>query len=202
MAGPALLKHPEIARLAAAVTGRQPALYEDSEMRRAAVALIFRAGRAGDPELLFIKRAEYPGDPWSGQVAFPGGRREPGDESLEQTAIRETREETGIDLATQGIVLGMLDELRPQSVRLPEIVVCPFVAVLYEPPVLTLTSEVAAAFWLPLASLRDPASWAETEIVASGVQLRRRAYLHEGEVIWGITERILAQIVELLSDNH
>jgi len=56
--------------------------------RRAAVALILRDGAAGI-ELLFIRRAEHPMDPWSGQMAFPGGRAEPGDRDLEATAVRE-----------------------------------------------------------------------------------------------------------------
>src|SRR5438132_12773358 len=164
MRAPALLQRPEIARLAEVLAARKPALFHDAAMRRAAVVLIFREGSGGEPELLFIKRAEYAGDPWSGQIAFPGGRQESGDESLEHTAVRETREETGIDLHRNGRILGKLDELRPQSVRLPEIVVCPFVAIVNEPPVLTLTSEVAAAFWLPLASLRDEAAWRDTDI--------------------------------------
>ena len=197
-----ILDHPDIIRLAGALRSRAPALHPDAAMRRAAVALIFRAGVAAgsEPELLFIKRAEYPGDPWSGQIAFPGGRREPQDESLEQTVIRETREETGIDLTTQGEILGQLDELRPQSVRLPEIVVCPFAAVVYEPPMLTLTSEVAAAFWLPLQSLRSAESWRDTEVIARGFQMTRRAFHHEGNVIWGITERIIAGLLGLFEE--
>src|SRR3989337_2808027 len=71
----------------------------EAGVRKAAVALIFRSGADGQPELLFIKRADYPGDPWSGQVAFPGGREEPGDSSLADTAVRETREEAGSDLS-------------------------------------------------------------------------------------------------------
>ena len=190
--------HPDVARLAEALRTREPALESDASLRRAAVALIFRAGPENEPELLFIKRAEYPGDPWSGQIAFPGGRRESLDESLEHTAIRETEEETGIDLRAQGRILGQLDELRPVSVHLPKLVVCPFVAIVHEPPALSLTREVAAAFWLPLRSLRDPASWRDTEVMASGLAMTRRAFHHEGDVIWGITERIVARLLSLL----
>src|SRR5204863_9652046 len=95
----AIAAHPAMAKLRSALSSRRPAeAAAEAGVRRAAVALIFRAGRDGSPELLFIKRAEYPGDPWSGQIAFPGGREESGDASLQQTAIRETRGETGIDL--------------------------------------------------------------------------------------------------------
>ena len=191
--------HPDIGRLREKLSQREPLLFPDEAMRRAAVALILRPGSADEPELLFIKRAEYQGDPWSGQIAFPGGRREAHDESLEQTAFREIREELGVDLGDHGEILGMLDELQPQSVRLPAIVVCPFVVVVDDLPALTLSSEVAGAFWLPLKALRDPASWRETEVTAArGVRLTRRAYAHEGNVIWGITERIIAQLIELL----
>jgi 8-oxo-dGTP pyrophosphatase MutT (NUDIX family) len=195
-----VLEHPDIIRISEALAKRSPTLFHDSAMRRAAVALIFRAGAdaEGDPELLFIKRAEYPSDPWSGQVAFPGGRREEQDDSLEETAIRETREETGIDVAAGGRIIGELDEIQPQSVRLPALVVRPFVAVVNEPPVLTLTSEVAAAFWLPLRSLRDFDSWRDTEVTGRGLKMIRRAFHHEEHVIWGITERIIAQLLSLI----
>ena len=95
-----ILTHPTIVKLRSSLGERRPLEADDEAgVRRAAVALIFHAGEEGSPELLFIKRAEYPGDPWSGQIAFPGGREERGDASLRETAIRETREETGIDLS-------------------------------------------------------------------------------------------------------
>jgi 8-oxo-dGTP pyrophosphatase MutT (NUDIX family) len=72
---------------------------------------MLREGPAG-LELLFIRRAEHEADPWSGQMGFPGGRAEAGDTDLKQTAIRETLEEIGIDLARDGAFLGPLDEVR------------------------------------------------------------------------------------------
>jgi 8-oxo-dGTP pyrophosphatase MutT (NUDIX family) len=162
------------------------------------VALIFRAGGTGAPELLFIKRADYPGDPWSGQVAFPGGREEQGDSSLLETAVRETREETGIDLVRDGTVIGTLDDLRPRTVRLPAVIVRPFVAALDDPGELLLSPEVALAFWIPLEALRRAESWRETSVYARGVQINARGFQHEGHVVWGMTERILAQLLALI----
>jgi 8-oxo-dGTP pyrophosphatase MutT (NUDIX family) len=195
----ALLAHPEIVRLRSALGTRNVADAETQEgVRRAAVALIFRAGDAGDPELLFIKRAEYPGDPWSGQVAFPGGREEIGDSNLVNAAIRETREEIGLDLERDGTVIGTLEDLRPQTVRLPDIIVRPFIVLLKRVEELLLSDEVALAFWIPLAELKREESWRETTVLARGVQLNRRAFHHEGQVVWGLTERILAQLLALL----
>ena len=63
-------------------------------------------------------------------IALPGGRYDPDRRHACRTPpIRETREETGIDLARDGLVLGMLDELRPRTPMLPSIIVTPFVAV-------------------------------------------------------------------------
>ncbi|MFL5555271.1 MAG: NUDIX hydrolase, partial [Gemmatimonadaceae bacterium] len=117
-------------------------------------------------ELLFIKRAEYPGDPWSGQIAFPGGREESRDGSLAETAIRETREETGIDLAREGLMLGSLDDLRPRTTRLPPVVVRPFVALLDRQDPLMLSNEVALAFWVPFGALSQTESWHDDTVFA------------------------------------
>src|SRR5512140_1799579 len=68
--------------------------------RKAAVAAIVRDSRDG-AELLFIRRAEHPRDPWSGQMGLPGGRVDPGDPSPFAAAVRETAEEIGLDLATR-----------------------------------------------------------------------------------------------------
>src|SRR5262249_62229968 len=96
-----------------APASRRPARVRGVVTARAAVAVILREG---DPtfEILFIRRAEKDGDPWSGQMGFPGGRAEP-DEELGKTAVRETLEETGIQLAAHGEPLGALDEVRAMA---------------------------------------------------------------------------------------
>jgi 8-oxo-dGTP pyrophosphatase MutT (NUDIX family) len=195
----AILEHPLIATLQASL--RERVVFDaagEQGVRKAAVALIFRAGEGGAPELLFIKRAEYPGDPWSGQIAFPGGRAEEGDTSLQETATRETREETGIDLASEGRVIGVLDDLRPRTVTLPAIVVRPYVAVVDRAEPLELSSEVALAFWIPFGALTHAESWRDDTVFARGAQINARVFKHQDHIIWGMTERILGQLLELL----
>ena len=194
-----LAAHPDIVRLRAALESRNPVSADAKDgIRRAAVALIIRAAENGTPELLFIKRSEYPADPWSGQIAFPGGREEASDPTLTDTAIRETREETGIDIVRDATVIGTLDDLRPQTVRLPAVIVRPYVVLLNRFEPLVLSDEVALAFWVPLQSLKDASLWRDTTVLARGVQLSMRGFHHEGHVIWGMTERILAQLLALL----
>lgn len=195
----AILAQQAVASLRATLASRRPVeADEEPGVRKAAVALIFRVGQDGAPELLFIKRAEYPGDPWSGQIAFPGGREESGDSSLLETVTRETREETGIDLAREGMIIGWLDDLRPRTVRLPAVVVRPFVALLERSEPLELSPEVALAFWIPFDSLAHKEAWREETVVARGVQINARVFRHQDHVIWGMTERILAQLLELI----
>lgn len=195
------LRHPDVARVAErlAERGTAPeAVPGDPEARRAAVALIMRLGGGDEPEVLMIKRAVYAGDPWSGHIALPGGREEPGDASLVHTAIRETREETAVDLASRGYVLGALDALEPRTPVLPPILIAPFVAVA-EPDVRVVTSpEVAQAFWVPVALLRDPATTRDVELVIRGAPRRVPSFGYEGHTIWGLTERILRQFLALL----
>ena len=194
-----LLAHPDIVRLRSTLESHTGVRADNDEgVRRAAVALIFRAGDNGAPELLFIKRSEYPADPWSGQVAFPGGREEAADPTLADTAIRETREETGIDLVRDGTVIGTLDDLRPNTVKLPAVIVRPYVVLLNRFEPLVLSDEVALAFWVPLEAFKDAPAWRDTDVLARGVQMNRRAFHHQGQVIWGMTERILAQLLALL----
>ena len=187
-----LLAHPVIARLARTINRWPGTLAETAgpEVRRAAVALILRAGQSGALELLFIQRSEFAGDPWSGQVAFPGGRQEQVDDTLRETAIRETCEEVGVDLARDGIVLGMLDELHPRTPVLPPIVVRPYVAVVGQHAGLTLSGEVARAFWAPLDRLCDPLSSQVATVHVRGQAMQVPSVRHESYVIWGMTERI------------
>ena len=106
-----LAAHPLIAhfvRTLASHPGRE--IIPESHTRLAAILLVLRARADGEPELLMIKRADHEGDPWSGHIACPGGRMEPSDRDLAVTAIRETREETGIDVERDGRILDHLDD--------------------------------------------------------------------------------------------
>lgn len=164
---------------------------------RAAVALILRAGASG-VEILLIKRAERADDPWSGHVALPGGRESPEDSSLQDTAVRETREETGLDLVQTGELLGALNDLAPRSSP-RAIVVRPFVALLRTDAALVLSDEVAAAFWVPLASLMASDAVTVSMVRVGGVERQVSSFLHGDYVVWGMTERILHQLLSALA---
>jgi 8-oxo-dGTP pyrophosphatase MutT (NUDIX family) len=196
----ALLELPDVRRLRAALAARPGIRIEDDGSRRlAAIALVLRPGSVADPELLMIKRAEAEGDPWSGHVACPGGRMEPGDHDLEQTAIRETWEETGVDLARDGHVLGSLDDISPRSPTLPPIIVRPFVAVVKPEIEIVQSSEVAEAFWVPLAALRERAAWGTAMVAVRGYGDRQvTAFRHGAYTVWGLTERVLRQFLQYL----
>lgn len=192
-----------LSRLAAALAAREQAASTDAlpvagDARLAAVALILRETGAGEPELLFIRRAEYHGDPWSGQIAFPGGRHEPGDLTLRDTALRETREETGIDIRAAGQVIGVLDDLWPRSPALPAIVIRPYVVVVTDVAI-TPSGEVAETFWVPLSRLRSPDAVIQSTVTVRGHRMTVASYVHDGHTIWGITERILTQLLAFLT---
>ncbi len=161
---------------------------------RASVALLLSEGASG-LELLLIKRAEHPDDPWSGHMALPGGRSEPGDVDRLATAIRETREETGLVLEP-GWALGALDDLRPRSPSLPPIVVRPF---LFGVPVraeVRLGVEAADCLWVPVESLKS--SSFRAKVLVRSAELEVDAFRAGPHVVWGITHRIVTQLLELL----
>lgn len=185
------LSHPEVARLARALSANVPTpAPRDEPFHEAAVALVIHLADDG-LETLFIKRATREGDPWSGQIALPGGRRHDGEDSLVRTAMRETFEELGLDLASDGALLGELDELRPRSPLLPPIIVRPYVFAVAARPALLLNEEVADAFWTPLRDIFDPQRRQEISITFPGVHMRRSAIGVGEHVIWGMTEHIL-----------
>jgi 8-oxo-dGTP pyrophosphatase MutT (NUDIX family) len=160
----------------------------------AAVAIMLRDGVDG-LEALFIHRAERAGDTWSGQIAFPGGRREPSDADLRATAIRETREEIGVDL-TAAEPLGVLDDMHPRTPVLPPVVVRPFVFGLVERPPITISAEVQDAFWVSFKALTAPGVLREVTIRNRGLTFP--AYVVDEHTIWGMTERILTQLRSFL----
>lgn len=158
---------------------------ESPGMPRAAVAVIVRVDR-DDLRLLLIKRVERAGDPWSGQMAFPGGRYELVDADLLDTAARETWEETGVALRRHKI-LGALDDAVPRNVP---VCVTPYVTVLDGEVPIKPSSEVSGVVWVPFSFLEHP--------VRSRIYIRRgrkrvglEAYVYEGYMIWGMTLRVI-----------
>jgi 8-oxo-dGTP pyrophosphatase MutT (NUDIX family) len=194
----ALRREPRVAKLLAELEAHAAIEVDDPSARRAAVAILIRLVESSEPEILFIQRAIYAGDPWSGQIAFPGGREEDGDSTLADTAIRETFEETAIDLSDCAELVGVLDDLHPRSERLPAVVVRPFVFLVAECPETLLSSEVADCFWVPLSSVLDRSVWRDATVRAGGTEMSRFAFHHRGFVIWGMTERILSGMLALL----
>jgi 8-oxo-dGTP pyrophosphatase MutT (NUDIX family) len=193
-----VLAHPMVARLTRSLARREPRRIEvGAGGRRAAVALILRVNTAGVLELLMIRRAVYEGDPWSGHIALPGGREEPADRSLEATVIRETREETALDLARDARIFGRLDDLGPRSAPLPPITITPFLVAYGAPGSITLSPEVAEAFWVSVDALRDPRASRQIVMELTGGTRSVSSFEHEGRIIWGLTERILRQFLSL-----
>ena len=155
----------------------------------AAVALLLKPTDQ-DLEVLFVKRVENPADPWSGQIALPGGKRDPKDQSLKQTVVRETLEETNIDLLDRCRLLGTMKALR--STLRPEKRVLPFVFLLEHEPAIRLNEELKGFFWTSLGELvrhRGTARLSFGEVPA---------YVVGNSVIWGLTYRILEGFIRIL----
>ncbi|MEM4700465.1 MAG: CoA pyrophosphatase, partial [Candidatus Nezhaarchaeales archaeon] len=142
--------------------------------------------------ILLIKRRERAGDPWSGQVALPGGFMSAGDSSPLEAALRELREEVGIRLRREE-VLGALSTHAP-LIR-PEVKVVPYVAYSNRAPEVILGSEVEAARWFPLASFKF--SKVNVELMG-GRREEVDALLADGWVVWGLTYRIISELLDRL----
>jgi 8-oxo-dGTP pyrophosphatase MutT (NUDIX family) len=142
-----------------------------------------------------IKRADAEGDPWSGHIALPGGRMEPADRDLAETAVRETREETGVDVARHGRLLGHLDDLMPRSPTIAPLVIRPYVALVRADVAIAASHEVAVAFWVPLSALRAPAAWGTGTVRVRGTDRRVSVFQHGEYTVWGLTERVLRQFL-------
>ena len=137
--------------LAQRISRYQPILVDGEDRVRAAVAVVLR-GQDDQAEVLFIVRASRTWDPWSGHMAFPGGRLDPSDEGTREAAERETLEEVGVGLAG-GSYLGRLDDLEGRPERNDRMVVSAYVYHMADPEPLRLNHEVREAFWFPVSEL-------------------------------------------------
>lgn len=162
---------------------------------QAAVALILHEPPGGDPELLYIERAQAERDPWSGQMAFPGGRQESRDADPQATAARETLEETGIRLAQP---IGRIDDTTGGRAPDCQILVSTFAYQLAERPQLRLNREVSSAVWVPLSWILNPESAAQYRFERDGFRGSYPAFRYQRYTVWGLTYRILEKFVGIL----
>jgi 8-oxo-dGTP pyrophosphatase MutT (NUDIX family) len=174
-------------------------LAEGPRPGRAAVAIVLRDVEDG-PQVLLIRRAERAGDPWSGHMAFPGGREDPADESLLATAVRETHEELALDLTTSGRLLGRLNDLPAVARgRRVGITITPFVFELTGDAELAYRpDEVAEAIWAPLDPLLHGRARTTFAHERDGQHIQSPAHDVEGRIVWGLTYRMLEDLFALL----
>jgi 8-oxo-dGTP pyrophosphatase MutT (NUDIX family) len=160
---------------------------------RAAVAMML-SGRDGALRMCFIRRAQQAGDPWSGHMAFPGGRADAGDGSMQATAERETQEEVGLELRANQFI-SPLAELPVRLANRPTgMTLSSFVYYLGpEPDLLQPNKEVAGAYWIDLAYLWNPANATHYRLQREGAEMVFPAIRFQDTVIWGLTFRLLTQ---------
>jgi 8-oxo-dGTP pyrophosphatase MutT (NUDIX family) len=181
-------------RLRERLTASRPDVADDPALIWAAVAAVI----VPDPEaILLIRRAERVGDPWSGHMALPGGRREPEDADLLSTAMRETREEVGLLLTTADL-LGSLDDVVPRTPVLPPIAVRPYIFLVSSRPPISLNPEVTASSWVPLGYLLRPDAYHPVRLEVAGQSRVVPAFELEDGIVWGMTERILTALLKHL----
>ena len=171
---------------------------ESDRIPQAAVTIILREER-GAAQALIIKRAERPGDHWSGHLALPGGRVDRDkDADLLATAARETHEEIGMNLLNGGRFIGRLPVITPTNPFLPRIEIAPFVAIAPVIFATQLNNEVDAVFWVSVSRLKREGCSGEFRMSFGESVQKWPAYPSEGGPIWGITERILTNFLSLL----
>lgn len=177
-----------------------PRILSAGQSQKAAVAVVLREGEDQWPELLFIKRAHHPADPWSGHMAFPGGRIDLADATIRSAAERETLEEVGLSLE-EAERLGRLDDLEglKGGGRPAGIVISAFVYHHRSPGPLRANYEVEEAFWVSLSVLSDPARRVEYRHPLLGEETYPGILVGDPDrhVIWGLTYRFVEMFLSL-----
>ena len=167
------------------------------EARRAAVAMILRKGKV-EVEMLMIRRAEHDGDPWSGDLGFPGGKIDFEDKTARSAAERETHEEIGLQLIEDSF-LGQLSDI--SGAYIPVNIAC-FVYQLTESANFKLNPEITRYWWIPLSRFLEPARHRHVTFTYRNERRARPVIdLVEPEYpfLWGITYRMVEQFFDLMN---
>ena len=171
-------------------------------MKRSAVALILQV-RQGELHILMIKRAEREGDPWSGHMAFPGGRMDKADPHGYAVAVRETEEEVGLALGPQDRCIGRLSDInaRPHKGAFG-MAVSPFVFRLDREVDFTPNHEVAEVLWVPLEFLLDTDNREEMVWQYRGIEIPMPCYFYGKRRIWGLSLMMLDELMDLVEGQN
>jgi len=166
--------------------------------RRAAVALCLR--EAPDLALLFIRRAHAPNDPWSGHMAFPGGRVEPDDGGPLAAAMREAKEEVDLQLSEAQLLGPLSPQDATRKGRRTPLVIHPFV---FRVPPETRprpdSREVQETVWIPISYFVRDAERSTLLYEWNGHRVRLPCFDYDGRQIWGLTLRMLEEFLTLSS---
>lgn len=150
------------------------------------------------PEVLLVRRATRRGDPWSGDLACPGGVAQPGDCTLLETAKRELLEETGMDASREARYWGRLSIVPTRTHnRLAPMIVSPFCFSLTGNPGWQLSGELRKRIWLPLDFLTDPGNRLVHQRKIGGFSFSVPCYEYKEELLWGLTLIVLDELVDL-----
>jgi len=184
---------PSLEQIRSQLARTEPVVVDPGGRPTAAVAVVLRE-QGSRAELLFIERAKHEGDPWSGQMAFPGGRVDSADASARHTAERETFEEVGVSLA-DAEYLGRLDdqEGRPAGPAGAMVISAHAYWLEHTGPLVLDEREVASAFWFPVADLLDPERHIDYRYPAFKEMHFPGIVVGDPDrhVVWGLTYRFL-----------
>lgn len=192
--GPPPLPDLGLGALAEALTAQPSVRIAGEGFARAAVALVVNP----DLDLLFIRRSERDGDPWSGHMALPGGRLDPADAGPQAAAERETWEEVGLPLSNARL-LGPLDEVAsPVRRGHGRLVISPFVYALPSHPRLVTNHEVAQTYWFGLSRILTGEGRGTFDLRWQGRVIPMPVLRLDDAEIWGLTLGILDDLVRRL----
>lgn len=183
-------------RIEAALSSHRPSTIPRAVApRRSAVAAVLRFER-DMPDVLLMKRIERDSDRWSGHVSFPGGMANAEDADLLATAVRETREEVGLDLPSSARLVGQLDDqVAMARGRILPMAITPFVFVQTHPAPLTLGDEAESALWLPLDAAATGALDSKLDYRLGPVPMQLPCWRYDGYVVWGLTYQMLSKLL-------
>lgn len=179
-------------------------------LKRSAVAIVIDQATTKQASLLLIKRADNERDPWSGHMAFPGGRYEPGDKNGLATAKREMQEEVGFDidqLAADSVACGIIDgqciarlsDIKTSKRVTPNaMIVSPYIFSVQNKPKLVANHEVADTVWVPLSFFSELENRGVHKMKYQDRKIEMPCYRFQGNVIWGLTLSMIDEILRVL----